>query len=104
MNFESNKIFKILTITINIIFCLIFPISVIGAMVSPMAFDAPGSINDFYAWEFFIAAFSIPIIILISVITSLFLIYKFNSYKKALLFSLLPIINIIAIFISFFGH
>ncbi|NRY01399.1 hypothetical protein [Clostridium beijerinckii] len=35
-------------IIINMIFCLIFPLSLIGAMVSPMAFDSPGSTESIY--------------------------------------------------------
>lgn len=101
MNPKENKIFKYITISINAIFCLIFPFSVVGAMVSPMAFDAPGSMENFYANVFFLSTFSIPIVIIISVITSLLFLFKFKLYKKAFLFSLLPIINFIIIYFLF---
>lgn len=101
MNLRENKIIKYLTISINAIFCLIFPLSVVGAMVSPMAFDAPGSTESFYTWVFFVFTFSIPIVILISVITSLLFLFKLKSYKKAFFFSLLPIINFIIIYFIF---
>lgn len=100
----QSKIIKIVIVIINIIFCLVFPFSIIGAIVSPMTFDSPGSTENFYAWVFFISTFSIPIVILISVITSFLFLFKFKSYKIALLFSLLPIINIIAILFCFLGN
>lgn len=104
MNLKENKIIKIITIIINSIFCLIFPLSVVAAMVSPMTFDAPGSTESFYAWIFFLSTFSIPIVILISIITSLLFLFKFKSHKIAFTFSLLPIINFIAILFVFFGN
>lgn len=99
MNLKQSKSIKIIIIIIDIMFCLIFPLSVVGAIVSPMTFDAPGSTENFYNWVFFLTAFSIPIVILISVITSLLFLFKLKSYKKALLFSLLPIINFTIIYL-----
>ncbi|QZY54403.1 hypothetical protein [Crassaminicella profunda] len=92
MNQKENKIIKNITIIINVIFCLIFPLSIVALMVSPMVFDAPCSTKDFCTWVFFWAMVSVPIVIFISVRTSL-LLFKLKSYKKAFLFSLLPTIN-----------
>ncbi|WP_156940027.1 hypothetical protein [Clostridium lundense] len=100
MDLKENKVFKIITMIINIIFCLILPFSVIGAMVSPMAFDSPGSDKSLYTWIFFLSAFSIPVVILASVINSVSLL-KSRLYRKALIFSLLPLINFIAILLVF---
>jgi hypothetical protein len=101
---QKNKIIKIITIIIDSIFCLLFPLSIVAAMVSPMVFDAPGSTENFYNHVFFYANFTLPILILISVITSIILL-KSKSYKKALVFSLLPTINFVVIlFVFSFGH
>lgn len=97
---EKNKIIKIITIIIDAIFCLLFPFSIVAAMVSPMVFDAPGSMEDFYNHVFFYANFTLPIVILISVITS-FILLKLKSYKKAFIFSLLPLINFAAVLYVF---
>ncbi|MDR7857223.1 hypothetical protein [Tissierella sp.] len=102
MTLKENKIIKNITIIINTIFCLIFPLSVVGAIVSPMVFDAPGSTEDFYTNIFFYSTFSMPIVILISVVTSLLFLFRLKSYKKAFLFSLLPVINFTVIYFLYF--
>lgn len=98
---NGNIIIKIITIIINMIFCLIFPLSLIGAMVSPMAFDSPGSTESIYTWIFFLSTFSLPAVILISVMISFFLLFKSKLYNKAIIVSLVPIIYFAAIFLLF---
>ncbi len=63
-----------------------------------MMFDAPGSTESLFVWVVYLFILSIPVVILISVIISLLLLFKFKLYKKAVLFSLLPIINFIIIY------
>jgi pheromone shutdown protein TraB len=89
---NKNKITNI-----NAIFGLLFPFSLMGAIVSPMMFDAPGSNESFSTWVFFLSIFSFPIVILIAIITSLIFLFILKSYKKSLMFSLLPMVNIITI-------
>ncbi|AQS06345.1 hypothetical protein [Clostridium beijerinckii] len=88
-------------IIINMIFCLIFPLSLIGAMVSPMAFDSPGSTESIYTWIFFLSTFSLPAVILISVMISFFLLFKSKLYNKAIIVSIAPIIYFAAMFLLF---
>ena len=84
-------------IIINAIFGLLFPFSVIGAIVSPMTFDAPGSTEHFLNWVFFYATSSFPLVILVAVITSFIFLFTLKSYKIALVFSILPMLNIITV-------
>ncbi|NOW05215.1 hypothetical protein [Clostridium beijerinckii] len=98
---NSNIIIKIITIIINMIFCLIFPLSLLGAMVSPMAFDSPGSTESIHTWIFFLSTFSLPAVILISVMISFFLLFKSKLYSKAIIVSLAPIIYFAAMFLLF---
>lgn len=93
----KNKLIMAMTIAINIIFVLLFPLSLVAAMISPFTFDAPGSNEEFYNWVFFYATISFPVVILISEITSLIFLFILKSYKKALTLSLLPMINIIIV-------
>ncbi|OOM11676.1 hypothetical protein [Clostridium saccharobutylicum] len=94
---EKNKIITALIIVINIIFGLLFPFGLMVAMISPMTFDAPGSNKNFYNWIFFYATFSFPIVILVAIITSLIFLFILKSYKMAIIFSLLPMLNIIIV-------
>ncbi|NRT86339.1 hypothetical protein [Clostridium beijerinckii] len=98
---NGNIIIKIITIIINMIFCLLFPLSLLGAMVSPMAFDSPGSTESIHTWIFFLSTFSLPTVILISVMISFFLLFKSKLYSKAIIVSLAPIIYFVAMFILF---
>ncbi|GAA0116242.1 hypothetical protein [Clostridium senegalense] len=102
MNSKEDEIFKIITRIINIILCLLLPFSILIAMVSPMMFDAPGSNESFYTWILFISNFSAPVIILISIIISIYLL-KLKLYKRAFIFSLLPLINLITILVAYWG-
>lgn len=102
MNSKENKIFKIITVIINIILCLLLPFSILLSIVSPLVFDAPGSNESFYTWILFISNFSAPVVILISILISIYLL-KLRLYKRAFIFSLLPLINLIAILIAYRG-
>ena len=107
MNRKQNKInviVKVITIFINVIFCLAFPFSLIVAMVSPMTFDSPSSTKSFYAWVYFLSALSMPVVILISIITSLIFLIRYKFYKTAFVFSLLPIVNFVFILFAFSGN
>lgn len=87
-----EKIIKIIIIVINVILCFILPFSLLLLVVSPMMFDAPGSIEDFNTNITFYSIILCPITILVSVIGS-FLLRK-KSYIVAFVLSLLPIINV----------
>ena len=90
---------KIITKIINIILCIIFPISAYMALFSPMMFDAPGSTEDIFVWFLFISLSTFPLVILISIVTSFKMLKSEEGNKKALGFSLLPCINIILFFL-----
>lgn len=94
-NVKENKIVNIITIVSSSIFYIILPFSVLFALVSPMMFDAPGSDENPFLWAAFFSAITSPLIILISVITSILLFKRFS--KAAFLVSLLPFINIVTI-------
>lgn len=100
----KNKIITALTIVINVIFALLIPPSLVIAMIAPMTFDAPGSDKDFYNWIFLCATFSFPIVILMAIITSLIFLFILKSYKKAIVFSLLPMLNIIIAIVTILLH
>lgn len=103
MNLNGNKIIEITTTVINTIFCIILPFSILTAMFSPMLFDAPGSEESFYTTVLFLSLFTSPIVILISVTTSRKLLFSLKEYKIALVFSLLPLINVIAFLFALWG-
>lgn len=88
------------TLIINAIFGILFTFSLMVAYASPMMFDAPVSGEMDYAEVFFLSMLSFPISILISIITSSIALFLLKLYKVALIFSLLPMLNVImAIFI-----
>lgn len=90
------------TLIINAIFGLLFTFSLMLAYASPMMFDSPGSGAMEFSEVFFLSIFSFPISILISIITSSISLFLLNLYKVALIFSLLPMLNVImVIFILF---
>ncbi len=91
---------KIISKIINIILCIIFPISAYIALFSPMMFDAPGSTEDIFVWFLFILVSTFPLVILISVVTSFKMLKLEEGNRKALVFSLLPNINIILFFLT----
>lgn len=101
---RGDKIITALTIVINVIFALLIPPSLVVAMIAPMTFDTPGSDKDFYNWIFFCATFSFPIVILMAIITSLIFLFILKSYKKAIVFSLLPMLNIIIAIVTILLH
>lgn len=96
---EKNKVVPAITIVINVIFALVLPFSLILAMIAPMTFDAPGSDKEFFNWIFFGVTFSFPMVILMSIITSLIFLFVLKLYKQAIIFSLLPMLNVV-IFVS----
>lgn len=72
-----------------------FPIS----LLSVMAFDAPGSENNPLTWIAFLAIFSAPLVIVVSIIGSIRA-YKNNQYKRFLIFVLSPLANLIFLILS----
>ncbi|MFL0166349.1 hypothetical protein [Candidatus Clostridium helianthi] len=81
--------------------CIAVVVAIVIAMVSPMAFDSPGSTESIYTWIFFLSTFSLPAVILISVMMSFFLLFKSKLYNKAIIVSLAPINYFAAIFLLF---
>lgn len=100
----KSKSIKALTIVIDVIFALLIPPGLVVAMIAPMTFDEPGSDKDFFNWLFFCATFSFPIVILMGIITSLIFLFILKSHKKAIVFSLLPTLNIIIVIVTILLH
>lgn len=94
---EDNEFIKIITVLLDFIFTLLFPIFCFAALFAPMTFDSPGSSEIFLNWIFFFLIIAIPLVIFISVIISLIFFIKLKSYKKAFIFSIVPIIYIFII-------
>lgn len=98
MILERNRIVKIITIIINVGFCITLPISILAAIISPMMFDSPQSTESIVTWIAFYASITAPVVILVCVIASFILLFKVKKYNGALLLSLVPFINVVTFF------
>ncbi|MCU0469069.1 MAG: hypothetical protein MUF58_10730 [Arcicella sp.] len=87
---------KTFTIVVNVLFLIGLVPSVMGAMMSPMMFDAPGSENSKKTWTLFSCMIALPILIIIAQIISWIAYYKQN-YGLALKISLLPTADLLII-------
>lgn len=86
-----------------VIFFFSLQFSIALVIFSPMIFDPQCKSGFFLQLLFISSAFTLPIVTIISVITSLVFLIKEKSYKKAFIFSLLPMINILSIIVAFIG-
>jgi hypothetical protein len=92
---------KTAVIIINVVFLLILIPSVMGAIMSPMMFDAPGSDKSQKTWILFSCMIALPVLIIIAQIFSWIAFFNQN-YKFALSINLLPAIDILLIGLLFF--
>ena len=92
---------KTTVIIINIIFLVILIPSVMGAIMSPMMFDAPDSDKSQKTWMLFSCMIALPILIIIAQIISWIAFFNQN-YKLAISINSLPTADIIIIGLLFF--
>jgi hypothetical protein len=88
---EMKKI--IINISLVIDLCIL-PISLLNALLSPMIFDAPGSLNNPIAWIILLGCLGYPIIIIASLVLSRRS-YKNQQYSRSLFLSAVPFIPLI---------
>lgn len=84
---------------LNIIISLLGIFGLLVAMTAPMLFDAPGSENNTYLWVAFWASLALPFTCFGSALTSWYILYKSENYKKSLLVLALPCLNVAIIVI-----
>ncbi len=89
---------KTLVIVLNILWTLALIPSCMGAMMSPMLFDAPGSDSNKVLWMIFWSTAALPLIILGSQIGSWILFAKMD-YSLAWKVSCLPLVDILLLVI-----
>lgn len=92
---------KTAVIIINIVFLLILIPSVMGAIMSPMMFDATDSTKSQKTWILFSCMVALPLLIIIAQIVSWIAFFKQN-YKLALSINSLPTADILLIGLLFF--
>ena len=90
---------KIFVIILNILATLALVPAAAAAIMSPMAFDAPGSEELNGTWIFFIAMATLPIVIVIGQVLS-WVFFAKKNYKAALICSLLPVFVLIILLLS----
>lgn len=88
-------------IVTNVIFLIILIPSIFGAMMSPMMFDAPGSMESNKTWILFGCMAALPILIIIAQIIS-WIAFKNQNYNLALKINALPVFDIVVIIFMFF--
>ncbi|HEX8974648.1 MAG TPA: hypothetical protein VF817_04140 [Patescibacteria group bacterium] len=88
------KIKKIIIIIFGAINSCVLPVSALFALMSPMAFDAPGSEKNPAVWIFFVSVITYPLVGTLSLIFTI-ISYKKQEYDKALIVSLIPMIFLI---------
>lgn len=83
---------KVFTITSIIIFIILGFLSLGPVIMSPMMFDRPGSEKDNLLWVLFYCVITFPLVVLFSEGISIYFALKGNYYR-ALIISLIPLIN-----------
>lgn len=87
-------------LTINIITTSIFSVLLLGslgpAIMSPMMFDAPGSLENNGIIILFISVFTFPLVCLVSIIAT-WVFFGFKKYRASRISSLLPLTNFITL-------
>jgi hypothetical protein len=89
---------KTLVIVLNILWTLALIPSCMGAMMSPMLFDAPGSDSNKVLWMIFWSTAALPLIIIASQIGS-WIIFAKTDYSLAWKVSCLPLVDILLLVI-----
>lgn len=84
---------KIIIIVLNVIFVLVFFISLVSLIPTMMMFDSPESTKSHYTIFTALSLFLLPVIILIAQVGSWWLFAKGN-YRSSLWWSLLPLVPI----------
>lgn len=98
---SSRKRAGISLVVVTILMAVLFVASLLPAMMSPMITDSMGSGgNDSGIWLAFGSAASLPIVILGSIVLS-WVLFLFKRYRAALLINLLPVVNVILLFVGF---
>ena len=92
---------KSTVLAINVIFLIILIPSILGALMSPMMFDAPGSEKSKKTWTLVCSLASLPLLIIIAQIIS-WIAYSNQSYDLALKINALPTLDILLIIYMFF--
>lgn len=92
---------KSTVLTINVIFLIILIPSILGALMSPMMFDAPGSEKSKKTWTLVCSLASLPLLIIIAQIIS-WIAYSNQNYDLALKINALPTLDILLIIYMFF--
>jgi hypothetical protein len=90
---------KTIVIILNVILLLGLIPAILGAMTSPMIFDAGENPN---LWRVFYTMIALPLVIIVCQIVSWVAYYRQN-YSLALKVSMIPIINVILLVIFMFS-
>ncbi len=92
---------KSTVLTVNIILLIILIPSILGAVMSPMMFDAPGSEKSKKTWTLVCALAALPLLIIIAQIIS-WIAFSNQNYDLALKINALPAVDILLIVFMFF--
>lgn len=87
-------------ITASVIYGLVFIPSLGMAMMSPMLFDAPGSLENRMLWVVFYSIMGLPLSIFVA-LPCMWIAYKREIRRGALLFSLLPVADALIMAVAF---
>lgn len=92
---------KTTIVTTNVIFLIILIPSILGALMSPMMFDAPGSEKSKKTWTLVGSLVTLPLLIIIAQIIS-WIAYSNENYGLAFKINALPVFDILLIIFMFF--
>ena len=91
---------KTTVIATNVVLLIILIPSILGALMSPMMFDAPGSEKSKKTWTLVCCLVILPLLIIIAQIIS-WIVYSNENYGLAFKINALPVFDVLLITFMF---